>query len=79
MSLTFGCFSASSISAVELLLKVVDLLGMRETSLRGLSTRKDRNIRKSTSTFASANIVIDLYVRVGMETGREEGARMIIR
>lgn len=34
---------------------------MRETNLSGLSTRKDRNIRKSTSTFASAKMVMDLH------------------
>lgn len=38
-----------------------NLLGMRETNLRGLSTRKDRNIRKSKSTFASAKMVMDLH------------------
>jgi hypothetical protein len=35
-------------------------LGILETSLSGLSTRKERSIRKSKSSSASANIVIDL-------------------
>lgn len=38
------------------------LLGIRETSLSGRNTRNDLNMRKSTSTFASAKIVIDLYL-----------------
>lgn len=41
------------------------LLGILETSLRGRSTRNDLNIRRSTSTFASAKIVIDLIRKLG--------------
>lgn len=36
------------------------LLGIRETSFNGRNTLNERNIRKSTSTFASANTVIEL-------------------
>lgn len=36
------------------------LLGILETSFKGLNTRKDLNILRSTSTFDSANMVIDL-------------------
>lgn len=36
------------------------LLGILETNLSGRRTRKDRNILKSTSTFASAKTVIEL-------------------
>lgn len=36
------------------------LLGILETNFKGLKTLNDLSIRKSTSTFASANIVIDL-------------------
>lgn len=39
---------------------VVSLLGILDTNFRGRKTRKDLNIRRSTSTFASAKIVIDL-------------------
>ena len=38
------------------------LLGIRETSLRGRRTLKDLSILRSTSTFDSANIVIDLNI-----------------
>lgn len=39
----------------------LDSLGIRETSLRGLNTRNERSIRKSTtSTLDSAKSVIDL-------------------
>lgn len=37
------------------------LLGILEINLSGRRTRKDRNILKSTSTFASANTVIELF------------------
>lgn len=36
------------------------LLGILETNFRGRKTRKERSIRKSTSTLASAKTVIDL-------------------
>lgn len=36
------------------------LLGILETSFKGLKTRNDLNILRSTSTFDSANMVIDL-------------------
>lgn len=36
------------------------LLGIRETSFNGRNTLNERNMRKSTSTFASANTVIEL-------------------
>jgi len=37
------------------------LLGILETSFNGLKTRNERNIRRSTSMFASANIVMALF------------------
>lgn len=39
----------------------MSLLGILETSFNGRSTRNERNIRKSTSTLASAKIVIELH------------------
>lgn len=38
------------------------LLGILETNLSGRRTRNDRNILKSTSTLASANTVIELFL-----------------
>jgi len=38
------------------------LLGIRDTSFSGRKTRKDRNIRRSTSILASANIVMALFL-----------------
>lgn len=46
--------------------RVLGLLGIRETSLSGRNTRNERNIRKSTSTFASAKTVIELRPRIGI-------------
>ena len=41
-----------------------NLLGILETNFSGLSTRKDRSIRKSKSTFDSKNNVIDLKTAI---------------
>lgn len=38
----------------------VGLLGIRETSFSGRKTRNERNMRRSTSTFDSAKIVMEL-------------------
>lgn len=53
---------------------------MRETNLSGRNTRKERNIRKSTSTFASANIVIDLreIPRTGEGGGGGESCKKLV-
>lgn len=45
---------------MKFLLICLRLLGIRETSFNGRNTLNERNIRKSTSTFASANTVIEL-------------------